>query len=158
MVRGWAAGVLVVAVLAACSRRPQPVYEYGETVTLTSTEKDGASAPSPPAEGIRAPAPRDAGTSPMAAPIDGAVTDDVVERPQPSPRTMPAAAPAPAAEPEAPLADGAWTTTVHSEAPPPREPPAAASEPEHAPESAGAPASATDVPATPRQWYKAKTW
>jgi hypothetical protein len=139
MAWGRLAGVLVVALLAACNRRPQPVYEYGETVTLTTTEKDRAPAP-PQAGAPRAPA-ADAAAAPHAgAAIDGAVAEDAVE-------------------PEAPLADGEWTTTVHTDAPPPRdESPVAAPEPEPAPAAGGAATAAPDARATPQQWYKAKSW
>jgi hypothetical protein len=43
--------VLVSAfVLASCRRAPRPTYEYGETVTITSTEAEG-SAPAQPSAG-----------------------------------------------------------------------------------------------------------
>jgi len=123
------AGCVVVTAVAACHRKPEPTFEYGETVTYTSTAADPVPQQVPPA-----PAAGGAASPPSATPP---------------------AEPAPAATAER---DGEWTTTVHTAAPPsppaaPEEPTApAASEP-----AAPAPSEPAAPPA-PRRWYKAKPW
>ena len=46
---------VVAAMAAACHRQPQPVLEYGETVTYTSTANDPTPQPVAPAPGIPLP-------------------------------------------------------------------------------------------------------
>jgi hypothetical protein len=160
MAWGRLAGALAVALLVACNRRPQPVYEYGETVTLTSTEKDGAPAPAR-AGAPRAPAPRDPAIEDAAVPTDGSGREDAAVGSERVPRATPAAISPPDEAPEAPFAEDEWTTTVQTDAPPARRE-RLATESEPAPEQASgagdAPSSASDAPATPRQWYRAKSW
>ena len=126
------AGAIVVSALVACHRQPEPTYEYGETVTYTSTAGDPA--PQDPSPTVRAP----------------------VSSAAPPPRnTLPAAAePAPSGDTVVER-DGEWTTTVDTE---PSSASAPAAEEAPAPPATAAP----DPPAPetiPRErWYKAKPW
>jgi len=120
MRRAVLAGCVVVAAVAGCHRKPEPTFEYGETVTYTSTADDPTPRAAPPA---RWAAPSSSGTPPAeAAPAavsegDGEWTTTVHTAASPSaaeapaePASAPAAAsPAPApSEPAASPAPRQW--------------------------------------------------
>jgi hypothetical protein len=141
MRNGLIAVAVVAGSLAACHRQPQPTYEYGETVTYTSTAAD----PQPPST---------AGSAAPAAPSSTATS-------APSESAPTAAGPAPATIVER---DGDWTVTVDTAAPADPAPdaaPGAATPPDDAPAAPAAappPASGDASAPTPGRWYKAKPW
>jgi hypothetical protein len=143
MRNGVIATTIVVSVLAACHRQPEPTYEYGETVTYTSTADDPAPQQVNPTVGAPAPptAPASGGTSTSAEAVP--LADAAVER------------------------DGAWTATVQTGSSPTATPAAPDDPAEEGGSGASAPTTAPaadapdpDAPATvsPGRWYKARPW
>jgi hypothetical protein len=146
MGRGAVAVVgIVLGALVACHRQPEPTYEYGETVTYTSTADDPAPQPVTPR------------ASPLAAPVASQGAG-----------TQPAASAAAEADDAVAVEDGEWVTTVDAPSLPPEaaaagdDPSGASRSDEPPPEPAAPPAAAPPAsdaePVQPGRWYKAKRW